>query len=160
GLSADAGLVRRYMDAVLQADRPDRPGPLEQALDKDLEEARNSGNPEEVVRVLVEIAATVDSAWRCHSIALELNRLNRHMESQTAVERAADLLSLAVGGDFGRFFETLPAADRARVREQSAEVWVMKGDALLRRGRYEPGLIASERAIELDPDNASAWSDK
>src|SRR5207247_9671023 len=63
-LPADADLQRRYLHAALQAHRPGIPGPVEAALNRDLEAARAIGDPEEVVRVLVELGATVDSGWQ------------------------------------------------------------------------------------------------
>ena len=46
-LPADAELERRYFHAALQNHRPDIPGPVEEALNRDLQSARASGDPEE-----------------------------------------------------------------------------------------------------------------
>jgi DNA-binding Lrp family transcriptional regulator len=70
-LPADADLERQYYQAVIQAHRPEIPSPVVSALNRDLEAARAVGDPEEVVRVLVDLAATTDDVWRCLAVARE-----------------------------------------------------------------------------------------
>src|SRR5262249_12051504 len=83
-LPAGADLERRYFHAALQAYRPGIPGPVEEALNRDLAAARSTGDPEEVVRVLVELAATADDVERCQIVAGELSDIGQYAEAAAA----------------------------------------------------------------------------
>src|SRR6185369_10067696 len=71
--------------------RPGIPGPVEEALDQDLEEARASGDPEAVVRLLVDLAATTDDFDRCCVVGIELLGLDRRPEALIAFGRVIEL---------------------------------------------------------------------
>jgi tetratricopeptide (TPR) repeat protein len=166
-LPPGADLERRYYQAVLQADRPEIPSLVVSALNRDLEAARATGDPEEVVRVLVELAATADAVWRCFAVARELSDLGRHAEALTACDRAVELEpdnaiawsnEGAALSDLGRPAEALAAYDRAiELEPNNAVAWSNKGYTLNQLGRPAEALAAYDRAIELQPDNADDW---
>jgi tetratricopeptide (TPR) repeat protein len=166
-LPMDADLQRRHFQAALQADRPGIPGPVAAALNQDLEAARAIGDQAEVVRVLVELAATADSSWQCCAIARELSDLGRNVEALAACDRAtaldpnsasAWLWKGSVLNNLGRNVEALAACDRATALDpNSASAWLFKGRTLTDLGRNVEALAACDRAIELDPNSASVW---
>lgn len=166
-LPADAEMERRYFNAALCAYQPGVPGPVQEALDRDLEAARASGDPEEVVRVLVEMAATTEDWVRCSVIADELFFLERLSEALIASERRIELncndpiarnnlgviLSL-----LGRHAEGLTEVNRAIALDPHyARAWSNKGAVLNDLGRHAEALIACDRSIELDPDYTHVW---
>jgi tetratricopeptide (TPR) repeat protein len=169
-LPANAELERRYFLAALQARRPDIPSPVEAALDRDLEAARATNDHEELVRVLVELAATAGSAWRCLAVAGEIYNLGRHTEALAAYDRAIALdpkYALAWNNKgnalyyLGRYAEALACYDRVIALDPKyALAWNGKGAALDDLGRYGEALAACDRAIALDPKNALAWINK
>jgi tetratricopeptide (TPR) repeat protein len=170
GLPADADLERRYFHAALQAYRPDIPGPVEEALKRDLEAARATGDPEEVVRVLVELAATADSVWQCVAVAGELGTHGRYAEALAAWERAIELdpknaMAWINKGytlnELGRPAEALAACDWAIELDLMVPVaWNNKGASLNKLGRYAEALAACQRVIEVDPKYVHAWSNR
>ena len=167
-LPADADLERRYFLAALE--RPEMSDLVKESLDRDLDAARSSGDTEQLVQVLVDLAATADSVSRCHAVAKELHRLHRHTDALSACERATNLqpdkvivwiykwwalTSLDQGA------EALSACERAiELAPSDAFVWSVKGSALGRLGRHADALAAFERATELDPSYAAAWNRK
>ncbi|MGA2497207.1 MAG: tetratricopeptide repeat protein [Tepidisphaeraceae bacterium] len=167
-LPEDADLERRYFLAALE--RAEMSEVVKEALDRDLEAARSSGDPEEVVRVLVDLAATADSVSRCRAVAEELGTLGRHVEALLAWERATELdpndaiTSAYKGltlGRLERYAETLTACERAITLDpKSCFAWSLMGWASNRLGRHAEGLAAHERAAELEPENAAAWNNK
>ena len=169
-LSADAELERRYILAALQTDYPDNTGPVKEDLNRDLEVVRATGDPKELVRVLVELAATADSGWRAVSVAHELSNLGRHAEALVAWERAIELDPKNAipwsnkGNDLselGRHSEALAAFNRAiELNPKLAITWTNKGYALNELGRHEEALSAFDRGIELDPKNVIAWNNR
>jgi tetratricopeptide (TPR) repeat protein len=166
-LAADADIERRYYQAVLEAHRPDMPSPVVSALNRDLKAARATGDPEEVVRVLVELAATADSLSESLAVARELKALGRNDDAMAAYERAVQMkpdnhFSWTCRGhallDLGRSEEALAAYDRAiQLEPDSHFAWSFKGDALHELGRSEEALAAYDRAIQLEPDYHFAW---
>ena len=166
GLAADAALERRYFLAVLQPPRPDIPDPIKAALERDLEAARASGESEDLVCVLVDLAATADSEWRCLAIAHELNELGRHAEALDACGRALELDPQSVIAwnnkgttlnVLGRHVEALDACDRAlELDPRFSAAWNNKGYALNELGRHAEAFDA----FELDPQSAAAWHNK
>jgi tetratricopeptide (TPR) repeat protein len=170
-LRADEDVERGYFRAALQAKRCGIPDPVEEALDRDLAAARATGDPEEVVRVLVELAASGDSVERCASVAHELNNLRRHADALGACDRAIQLdpndayawnsKGYALIG-LARYSEALAAYDRAIQLDPKYPVpWCGKGNALNYCGRRMEALVAYDRAIQLDPKRAYAsWNNK
>jgi tetratricopeptide (TPR) repeat protein len=169
-LPEDAELERRYFRAALQAHWPGVPAPVEEALDQDLEVARATGDQEQVVRVLVDLAASADSVWRCLLVARELDDLGRHSEAQVAYNRATmwkprNAEDRTVQGwalsDLGRYDEALAAYDRAIELKPNYELaWNGKGYTLNELGRHDEALATYDRAIELKPDYATTWINK
>jgi tetratricopeptide (TPR) repeat protein len=169
-LPADADRERRHLQAALQADRPGIPSPVELALYGDLEAARATGDREEEVQVLVELAATVDEVWRCLGFAIDLDELGRHAEALAACSRATDLkpdkaLSWDIKGwpllRLGRPAEALAAWNRAiELKPDESPTWGNKGYALNALGRHAEALAACDRAIDLQTDDAFAWNTK
>src|SRR5262249_27281245 len=90
-LPRNARMERRYFRATLRAHRRRASNPIVSALKRDLKTARASGDPDEVTRVLVELAATADSSQRCFAVAQELHDLGRHAEALAAYDRAIEL---------------------------------------------------------------------
>jgi len=166
-LPAGADLERRYYQAVLQVHPLEFPGPIEAALDRDLEAARATGDQEQVVRLLVELAATADSSWRCCAIARELSDLGQYVEVLPACERAIELEPKSSAAwlwkgatlhNLGRHTEALVACDRATELDPNfAAAWVWKGLTLRNLRRPAEALAAGDRATELDPNFAAAW---
>jgi tetratricopeptide (TPR) repeat protein len=169
-LPADADMERRYFRAVLQAYQPSILGPIEVILDRDLTAARATGDPEEVVRVLVELAATANTVSRCLAVQRELSDLGRHEEALSACDCAIKLdpeSAIAwrkkgwVLGELGRYEEALAAFERAIELEPESDVsWHNKGWTLGELGRYEEALAAYDHAIELKPKDANNWRKK
>jgi tetratricopeptide (TPR) repeat protein len=169
-LSTDADLEQLYFHAALQAYRPGIPDPVEATLDRDLEAARATGDPEEVVRVLVELAATASSVWRCLAIAHELKERGRQAEALTAYDRAIELDPenvIAWGNkgwtlnELGQHTDALAACERATdLQPNEALAWNLKGLPLNDLGRHTEALAAYDRAIGLKPNNAIFWNNK
>jgi tetratricopeptide (TPR) repeat protein len=169
-LPADADLERRYFHAALKAHEPGIPGPVEVALARDLEAARATGDPEEVVRVLVELAATADSVRRCLAVARELHELGRHAETLAACNRMTELEPANVNtwsnkgyalNLLGRHAEALAAWERAiELHDEDVFAWSNQAFTLNYLGRYAEALAAWERAIELNPKYVFAWNNK
>jgi len=169
-LPADADRERQYFLAALQAHQPGIPGPVEAALNQDLETARTKGDREEVVRVLVELAATTESGRRCLSFAHELGGLGRSAEALAAFERATELdpndaYLWIIKGDaldnFERLAEALGAYHRATELDPSdPTAWKGKGTVLNDLGRFAEALDAYHHATELDPNDPSTWTKK
>jgi tetratricopeptide (TPR) repeat protein len=166
-LPADADLERRYFHAVLNAHRPDIPGPVEEALNRDLQSARASGDPEKVVSLLIELAATADTASRSSAVADELRDLGRYEEALSACDRAIALdpnyfeawyyKALALD-DLDRFEEALISHERAiKLNPDSIDCKIGKAILLRRTGRYEEALTACQTVIELAPRDPSTW---
>ena len=170
GLAAGAELERQYLTAVLQAHTGGVPGPVEEALEKDLEEARRSGSQEELVGILVEFSMTAPSAMRCVAIAKELSQLDRHREALEASDRATQLdpkngiawhWKTYELGMLDRYGESLCACEIAIVIQPDHAIsWNNKGAALLALNKHEEALRAFERAISLDAEYVHAWVGK
>ncbi len=169
-LSADADLERIYFQAVLQASRPGIPSLVEAALDRDLRKARAGGDPEELVRVLIELGCAADSMWRCLAVARELHDHGRYAEALAACERAIELdpknthawnnKGWALDA-LGRYAEAQVACDRAiEFDAKNSHAWNNKAWALNSLGRHTEALAACDRAIEADPKNIHAWNNK
>ena len=90
-LPENAALRRQYLHAALQMYRDEIPDPVQRALDRDLEEARATGEIEKVVQVLEEMVATADSVGRCMAVGRELRDLGRHAEALAACERGIEI---------------------------------------------------------------------
>ncbi len=170
-LPKDADLERRYFDAALQTCRPEIPSPVEVALNCDLEAAYATGDPEQVGCVLVELAATADSAERCVGVALKLLELGQFEEALAACNRAIRLDPTYVNAwngkgaaliYLGRITEALTAYDRAlEFDPKNAVAWTNKGFALNYLGRHSEALAASDQVIQLHPGYAyAAWINK
>ena len=169
-LPEDADLERRFYQAALQPQRPGVPGPLDEALDQDLAAARATGNPEEVVRVLIELAATADSCERCLDVASELSDLGRNMDALAACDRVIEHNSESAGAwrlkgyllnDVDQYADGLAACDRAiELGPDDDSAWHNKGYSLNSLGRYAEALAAYDRAVELKPGNAILWNSK
>ena len=162
-LPADAELERRYFHAVLQTHRPDFPGPVEEVLNRDLQSARATGNPEEIVRVLVELAATADTTWKSLAVSRELFELGRNEDALAACDRATELdpsnasafhnRGWALAG-LGRDEEALAAYDRAISLDPDIfEGWLNKTLALMKLGRFTDALGSYERSVEIEPNS-------
>jgi tetratricopeptide (TPR) repeat protein len=135
-LRADADLERRYFRAALHGPWPGTPNSVEAALHRDLEVARTSGDSEEMMRVLVEIAGTTDSQWCCNFAAVELSFLGKYAEALAGYERAIEL------------------------DPQDPTFWYNKGWALDDLWRYAEALEAFDRVTELDPKDSAARTSK
>ena len=169
-LPADSELERRYFDAVLKAHKPEIPGPVEEALIRDLEMARSSGETEEVVRVLVELAATALTLGKALAFIKLLQENNRPEEVLAACERAIEIDSnndvafLYQGnalGALGSYHDSLTAFDHAiRLDPSSSAGHLGRGVALNFLERYEEAILAYNRSIELDPQESSTWKNK
>jgi tetratricopeptide (TPR) repeat protein len=166
-LKADAGLERRYFQAVLQDLQLGVPGPLEAVLEQALDAARATGDPEEEVRVLVELAATVDSVEDCLAVAYQLRELRRYAEALTAYERAIVLNATNVAAwsgkslvlhQLGRRDEALEACERGIELKPNDEVaWNNKAFVLNEIGRHAEAVVASRRTLDLRQDDPIAW---
>ncbi len=169
-LPANADLERQYFNAALLQDRQDVPGPLEEAVKRDLEAARKTGDPEAIVQMLIEIGTTAESVGRCLTAAHELRLLGRYAEALFAYDRATvlDPNNSAAWCDKGhtlaslwRYSEALVAYDRATVLDpQNSAAWNNKGYTLHSLGRYTEALIDCDQAIKLDPKYGLAWRNK
>lgn len=161
-LAADADVERRYLRAAIDACQPDSPGPVEEALDRDLEAARASGDPEEVARVLVDWVATADNIERSLLAACKLFDVGLRDPDiiLTVCERAIQLnaksmcawyvMGFKLGGSEG-----LAAIERmVELDPKSAALWYLKGIFLSTCGRSDESLTAFDRAIELNPKSA------
>jgi len=162
-LPVDAELERRYFHAALQTHRPDIPGPVEEALNRDLQSSRATGNPEEVVRVLVELAAIADTTWKILAVAKELSDLGHPEEALAACDRAIKLdPSSAIAFHnrgwaleyLGRREESLVAYDRAiALAPDDFQAWYGRSWALFNLSCFTEALSSCERAIEIEPDS-------
>ncbi len=170
-LPENADLERRYFDAALQTWRPEISSSVEVALNCDLEAAYATGDPEQVGCVLVELAATADSAERCVGVALKLLELGQFEEALAACNRAIRLDPTYVNAwngkgaaliYLGRITEALTAYDRAlEFDPKNAVAWTNKGFALNYLGRHSEALAASDQVIQLHPGYAyAAWINK
>ncbi len=169
-LPENADLERRYFDAALQTWRPEISSSVEVALNCDLEAACATGDPEQVGCVLVELAATADSAERCVGAALMLLDLGQYAEVLAACNRAIQLDPTYVNAwlgkgaalsRLGRITEALTAYERAiEFDPKNAVAWANKGFALNYLGRHSEALAASDQVTSLEPSNAAPWNNK
>lgn len=129
GLPSDADLERLYFEAVLDECARNIPGPVDAALERDVAEARKSGDLEEVAKVLVDFVAMSTDSSKCIDCACELHQLLKHKEALVACERAID------------------------ITPKSVNAWCKKIQILTDIGKLEDVLAACERAAELIPDD-------
>ena len=155
-LPMEAEMHRRYFTAALQAHQSEVPNPVMVALERDLEAARVSGNTNEEVRVLVEVAATADDFVSCLVAAMELAGCGQYKETLLACDRAIELDStdsyswyfrgrakLALGQIFGAIADFRHALS---TESANASIFDSLAEALVLQGNWdEAEQILSER---------------
>jgi tetratricopeptide (TPR) repeat protein len=166
-LPVGADRLRGYIEAALEAYRPGIPDPIAAALNRDLEAARAAADPEAVVGVLVDLAGTSDSEWRCLAIAGELCNLDRRIEALAACNRAIELYPPTASAwsniawmleQLGEYEKALNTIDHAiKLDPALALAWRVKGSVLNNLNRHVEALAAHDRACELNPGVASVW---
>ena len=57
-------------------------------------------------------------------------------------------------------YKMIPPSPVAEAQRLDADAWVDRGVALVEKGRYDEGLVAYERALEIEPDLYRAWNNK
>jgi tetratricopeptide (TPR) repeat protein len=166
-LPSYANLERSYFQAVLTAHKLSERDPIQVALERDIQTARDSNDGEELVRVLMDLGMISDDASYCVTIGRELIELKRYAEALSVCKKTLDAnnkysplwvlngLALAQVGQFG---EALNSFDNAlKITPSSAPGWLVRGIILSCLGKEVEAIDSYERSLNLNPTTANAW---
>jgi tetratricopeptide (TPR) repeat protein len=167
-MSQGDGMLGRYINAVRKRYDQRGLGPVDEALAHDLDNAAESGDPEELRRIAEEIVSTTTLASLCCVAGEKLLGNQRKEEALRAFTRACELEPdenenwLLMLNCVLKSREWSLGVIEAALRTQptSAVGWLIKGIVYSCVGRPEEQLKAIVKATELSPQDFAVWNSK